>query len=92
MEEPRGRGGHLTYWIVFKNFLATLIPLAATALTLWLVWWYVVIHPQATAEGEAPAGLEQLGAPAVRHRSRLRPRPAATTFYVVFGIVAARPR
>lgn len=84
-----GDDGHLTYWTVFKNFLATLIPLALTALTLWLVWWYVVIHPQASAEGEAPEGLEQLGGPAVSAPATPTDIGPATTFYVVFGIVAA---
>ncbi|MBM6579610.1 TRAP transporter large permease subunit [Microvirga sp. BT689] len=84
-----GDGGRLTYWTVFKNFLATLIPLTLTALTLWLVWWYVVIHPQASAEGEAPEGLEQLGGPAVSAPVTPTDIGPATTFYVVFGIVAA---
>ncbi|MBF9197918.1 TRAP transporter large permease [Microvirga terrestris] len=81
--------GRLTYWTVFKNFLATLIPLALTALTLWLLWWYVVIHPQASAEGEAPEGLEQLGGPAVSAPVTPTDIGPATTFYVIFGIVAA---
>ncbi|ANY78195.1 C4-dicarboxylate ABC transporter [Microvirga ossetica] len=89
MKNLDGDGGHLTYWTVFKNFLATLIPLALTALTLWLVWWYVVIHPQASAEGEAPEGLEQLGGPAVSAPVTPTDIGPATTFYVVFGIAAA---
>ncbi|MDF2809741.1 MAG: C4-dicarboxylate transporter [Microvirga sp.] len=81
--------GYLTYWKLFKNFGATLIPLTMMSLILWLVWWYAVIHPQAT-EGDIPEGLEQLGGPAVSAA------PAApvevgpgTTFYVTFGIIAA---
>ncbi len=89
MKSLDGDGGHLTYWTVFKNFLATLIPLALTTLTLWLVWWYVVIHPQASAEGEAPEGLEQLGGPAVSAPVTPTDIGPATTFYVVFGIAAA---
>ena len=89
MKSLDGDGGRLTYWTVFKNFLATLIPLALTALTLWLVWWYVVIHPQASAEGEAPEGLEQLGGPAVSAPVTPTDIGPATTFYVVFGIAAA---
>lgn len=82
--------GHLTYWKLFKNFGATLIPFTMMSLTLWLVWWYAVIHPQASSEGDIPEGLEQLGGPAVSAA------PAAaveigpgTTFYVTFGIIAA---
>jgi TRAP-type mannitol/chloroaromatic compound transport system permease large subunit len=81
--------GRLTYWNLVKNACATLVPFALTSLGLGLVWWYVVIHPQA-AEDEAPAELEQLGAPAVEELGA----PAvdggpATSFYVTFGIVAA---
>ena len=72
-----------------RTFVATLIPLALTTLTLWLVWWYVVIHPQASAEGEAPEGLEQLGGPAVSAPVTPTDMGPATTFYVVFGIAAA---
>ncbi|CAN7631335.1 TRAP transporter large permease [Mesorhizobium sp. LjNodule214] len=82
--------GRLTYWKLFKNFCAALVPFALTVLTLLLVWWYVVIHPQASADVEAPVGLEQLGAPAVEELGA----PAvdavpATSFYVTFGIIAA---
>lgn len=82
--------GHLTYWKLFKNFCVALVPFALTVLTLLLVWWYVVIYPQASADVEAPVGLEQLGAPAVEELGA----PAvdtgpATSFYVTFGIIAA---
>ena len=83
--------GRLTYWTLFKNFCAALVPFALTALTLWLVWWYVVIHPQASAEGEAPAGLEQLGVSRRLNAGPATPAEAgpATSFYVSFGIIAA---
>ncbi|RRH93652.1 TRAP transporter large permease subunit [Mesorhizobium tamadayense] len=82
--------GRLTYWKLFKNFCAALVPFALIVLTLLLVWWYVVIYPQASADVEAPAGLEQLGAPAVEELGA----PAvdagpATSFYITFGIIAA---
>lgn len=82
--------GRLTYWKLFKNFCAALVPFALTVLTLLLVWWYVVIYPQASADVEVPAGLEQLGAPAVEELGA----PAvdagpAISFYVTFGIIAA---
>jgi TRAP-type mannitol/chloroaromatic compound transport system permease large subunit len=81
--------GRLTYWKLVKNACATLVPFALTSLVLGLVWWYIVIHPQA-AEDEAPAELEQLGTPAVEELGA----PAvdggpATSFYVTFGIIAA---
>jgi TRAP-type mannitol/chloroaromatic compound transport system permease large subunit len=83
-------GRRLTYWTLFKNFCAALVPFALTALTLGLVWWYVVIHPQASTEAEAPAGLEQLGTPEVSAPSAT-PTDAgpSTSFYVIFGLVVA---
>ena len=80
--------GRLTYWKLFKNFCAALIPFALIALTLLLVWWYVVIHPQASAEVEAPAGLEQLGSPVV-DAGPATPAGPATSFYVSFGLIVA---
>ena len=38
------------------------MPFALIAGTLWLVWWYVVIHQQAVAEA-AVSGVQQLGTP-----------------------------
>lgn len=79
--------GHLTYWSLVKNFCAALVPLALSAITLGLLWWYVVIHPQTSAE-EVPAELEQLGSPTVS-TAPAAPTEAGptTTFYVVFGLI-----
>ncbi|ULJ76343.1 TRAP transporter large permease [Rhizobium gallicum] len=80
--------GRLTYWTLLKNFCAALVPFSLTAFTLLLVWWYVVIHPQALGEAEAPEGLEQLGAPAADAGAAMVNGPA-TSFYVSFALVAA---
>jgi TRAP-type mannitol/chloroaromatic compound transport system permease large subunit len=80
--------GPLTYWKLLKNFCATLIPFALTALTFLLVWWYVVIHQQASADSEAPAGLEQLGSPVVE-TGPTGPVGPSTSFYISFGLIAA---
>ncbi|MEK1850870.1 MAG: TRAP transporter large permease subunit [Phyllobacterium sp.] len=80
--------GRLSYWKLFKNFCAALVPFALTTFTLLLVWWYVVIHPQASTDTEAPAGLEQLGSPVV-DAGPATPMGPATGFYVSFGLVAA---
>jgi TRAP-type mannitol/chloroaromatic compound transport system permease large subunit len=37
----------LSFKGIFKNVLAALTPLALVALTMWGVWWYVIIHQQA---------------------------------------------
>ncbi|WP_341487030.1 TRAP transporter large permease subunit [Pararhizobium sp. A13] len=80
--------GRLTYWKLIKNACAALVPISLTVFTFALVWWYVVIHPQASAEIEAPEGLEELGAPAVDAGPATVDGPA-TSFYVTFGIIAA---
>ncbi|WEX74549.1 TRAP transporter large permease subunit [Sinorhizobium numidicum] len=80
--------GRLSYWQLFRNFSAALVPFSLTAFTLALVWWYVVIHPQASADTEAPEGLEQLGAPATDAGPAAIDGPS-TSFYVTFGIIAA---
>jgi TRAP-type mannitol/chloroaromatic compound transport system permease large subunit len=43
-------GVRVGYWMLVKNLAAALFPLILTAATLWLVWWYVVIHQQATVD------------------------------------------
>jgi len=43
-------GVRVGYWMLVKNLTAALFPLVLTAATLWLVWWYVVIHQQATVD------------------------------------------
>ena len=46
----------VSYGMLLKNFTAALVPLVLTAVTLWGVWWYVVIHPQTEAREEKAAG------------------------------------
>src|SRR5262249_1536115 len=40
----------VSYGLLVKNFVATLVPFILTAGTLALVWWYVVIHQQAAPQ------------------------------------------
>ena len=42
-----GEKGRLGYGGVLKNVFTALFPLLLSAVTLWGVWWYVVIHQQA---------------------------------------------
>ncbi len=59
--------GRIGYGMLLKNFLAALVPLAMTVIMFWGVWWYVVIHQQASAEQDsfAPtAGQQAAQAPA----------------------------
>ena len=55
-------GRRLGYWTLLKHLRIALVPFALIAGTLWLVWWYVVIHQQAVAEA-AVSGVQQLGTP-----------------------------
>ena len=79
----------ITYWTLVKNFIAALVPFMLVAGTLWLVWWYVVIHQQAAAE-VAVEGVQQLGTPdlptATPSAAELGPPEG---FYLWFGIIAA---
>ncbi|OWW04707.1 C4-dicarboxylate ABC transporter [Rhizobium sp. R72] len=78
--------GPLTFWKLVKNACAALVPFCLTASTLALVWWYVVIHPQASTT-LAPEGLEELGEPAADAGPAVVDGPS-TSFYLTFGIIA----
>src|SRR2546421_11078373 len=85
IETPEGRLG---YWMLIKNLTAALVPFILVAGTLWLVWWYVVIHQQAAAEA-AVTGVQQLGTPglgaAEATPAELGPPEG---FYLWFGLIA----
>jgi TRAP-type mannitol/chloroaromatic compound transport system permease large subunit len=57
-------GRRLSYGAIWKNFLTALFPLMLAAVTLWGIWWYVVIHPQADVQPVASIAQKQ-AAPAV---------------------------
>jgi TRAP-type mannitol/chloroaromatic compound transport system permease large subunit len=80
--------GRLSYWMLFKNFCAALVPFILTAGTLALVWWYVVIHPQAAPQ-EAISGLEQLGTPGLAPVQTAAEQGPSQNFYIWFAIIAA---
>jgi TRAP-type mannitol/chloroaromatic compound transport system permease large subunit len=82
-------GKPMTYGAVVQNFVIALVPFLMTAISLAVVWWYVVIHQQAGAAAGPIEGLQQLGSAV--------PAPAETPaekgpdfqFYLWFGISAA---
>jgi TRAP-type mannitol/chloroaromatic compound transport system permease large subunit len=82
-------GGPLTRWTLFKNFCATLVPFILSGGTLWLVWWYVVIHPKAGGDSDLPAGLEQLGTPVAAPTATPAEAGPSTSFYITFAIIVA---
>jgi TRAP-type mannitol/chloroaromatic compound transport system permease large subunit len=43
-------GRRMSYGAIWKNFIIALFPLILAAVTLWGIWWYVVIHPLADVE------------------------------------------
>jgi TRAP-type mannitol/chloroaromatic compound transport system permease large subunit len=84
-----GREGRVSYGLLVKSFLAALVPFVLVAGTLWLVWWYVVIHQQAAAQA-AVEGVQQLGTPGLGSSpSSPAEQGPPEGFYLWFGIVAA---
>ena len=80
--------GRITYGTLLVNLVAALVPFMLVGGTLWLTWWYVVIHQQAAPEA-AVQGLQQLGTPGLAKG----PATAAELgppegFYLWFGIIA----
>src|SRR5262249_32172716 len=79
----------ISYLALIKNLLFALVPFLLIALTLWGIWWYVVIHQRSVAEA-LPEGLQPLGNPDL-------PRPEAppseagpppSFYYWFWGITA----
>ncbi|WP_151447773.1 TRAP transporter large permease [Lacisediminimonas profundi] len=65
-------GVKVTYGMLLKNLGSALVPLMMAGVTLWGVWWYVVIHPApdqpapvATVTAKAAAPQEQGNAAAL---------------------------
>jgi TRAP-type mannitol/chloroaromatic compound transport system permease large subunit len=78
----------ISYWTLFKNFCVALVPFVLVAGTLWLAWWYVVIHQQAAA-GAAVTGVQQLGSPGLSGPSASpAERGPPEGFYFWFGLCA----
>ena len=80
--------GRITYGTLLVNLVAVLVPFMLVGGTLWLTWWYVVIHQQVAPEA-AVQGLQQLGTPGLAKG----PATAAELgppegFYLWFGIIA----
>jgi TRAP-type mannitol/chloroaromatic compound transport system permease large subunit len=83
-------GQRVTYWMLLTHFGYLLVPLAMVAGTLALIWWYVVIHPQASdpaASGLPPlGGLQPLGG-GVSTSTASETGPSQA-FYIAFGVTA----
>jgi TRAP-type mannitol/chloroaromatic compound transport system permease large subunit len=53
-------GHRLTYGGLWKSFLSALFPLMLAVVTLWGIWWYVVIHQQADVQAPTPVAVESV--------------------------------
>ena len=78
---PIGYGG------ILGMLAYSLVPVTIVALTLWLAWWYVVIHQQVAPE-EVVTGLQQLGG-APEPSADAAPAGPPSGFVMWFGIISA---
>ena len=83
-------GRPVSYWMLLTNLCYALVPFMLVAGSLCTVWWYVVIHQQATVE-TAVTGVQQLGTPGLT-TAEATPAELGPTFEFYlwfFGITAA---
>jgi TRAP-type mannitol/chloroaromatic compound transport system permease large subunit len=79
-------GRPVNYFMLLRNFAASLVPFILIAGTLWLTYWYVVIHQQAAAE-MAVSGVQQLGTPGLAQKTAIAAEQGPPEgFYLWFGI------
>jgi TRAP-type mannitol/chloroaromatic compound transport system permease large subunit len=81
------KGGRVSYLMLLSNFAYSLVPFAIVAGTLWLTWWYVVIHQQVVAQ-VAVEGVQQLGSAVVEKQATAAENGPPEGFYMWFGIIA----
>jgi TRAP-type mannitol/chloroaromatic compound transport system permease large subunit len=76
-------GAPVSYWLILRNALAALIPVALTASLFAAGWWYVIVHNAADAAPapEAPVAMQAAGAvsPAAPSSTDLAEPPAEKT-------------
>ena len=79
--------GRVSYLLLLKNFAYSLVPFAIVGGTLWLTWWYVVIHQQVAAQA-AVEGVQQLGSSVAEKQATAAEAGPPEGFYLWFGIIA----
>ena len=84
-------GRPMGYKDLLQNLGYTLVPLALTAGTYVLIWWYVVIYLPGGAADAGPAGLEQLGSASVSTEPQTEAEMGpSSAFYLWFtGLASA---
>lgn len=80
-------GRPIGYRTLLYNIAVASVPFVLIAGTLWLVWWYVIIHQQASVEAPVE-GVQQLGA-AAQETSAPTERGPPENFYLWFGLAVA---
>ncbi len=80
-------GKPMSYGMLLGNLCYALVPLVLTAVTMWTVWWYVVIHQQVGA-AEADVGLQPLGTPGLSTEAE-GPSGPSDAFYTWFWVITA---
>jgi TRAP-type mannitol/chloroaromatic compound transport system permease large subunit len=53
-KEIEADGKRIGYWMLLKSLSVSLVPFVLTAGTMLTIWWYVVIHQQATVDLTPP--------------------------------------
>jgi TRAP-type mannitol/chloroaromatic compound transport system permease large subunit len=81
-------GKPMGYGAILQNFIISLVPFLMSAVTLGIIWWYVVIHQQADAASEAVEGLQQLGSTVATPEPSAAQKGPSSQFYIGFAIVA----
>jgi TRAP-type mannitol/chloroaromatic compound transport system permease large subunit len=79
--------GRVSYATLLKNFGYSLVPFIIVAGTLWLTWWYVVIHPQVGPDA-AVEGVQQLGTPGLAKAPTPSDAGPPEAFYWWFAAIA----
>jgi TRAP-type mannitol/chloroaromatic compound transport system permease large subunit len=79
--------GRVTYGNLLTNFVASLVPFMIVAGTMWLAWWYVVIHQQ-TGPVEVFTGVQELGSPSKLPAAPSESGPPEGFYYWFAGIAA----
>ena len=81
-------GKGINFLSLLKMLGFVLVPFILVAGTLCTVWWYVVIHQQRGAL-EVFEGVQQLGSAMPVAAETPAEKGPATSFYIVFGMIAA---
>jgi TRAP-type mannitol/chloroaromatic compound transport system permease large subunit len=81
-------GRAFDYRKLLGNFLMALVPLLLTAVTLYGIWWYVVIHQQPDVT-EAVEGLQALGNADLPETGSDADSGPTSAFYISFWVITA---